>query len=213
MAETESAGKKIWIPVAAGLILSLILYVTPWLRENVLIPCGKGLWRLGAAIGHHLASSATIPWWLLWILILLSSIVLLQLAGLFLNRKAKTTTQNSAGPTDWHDFTAFVYQGVNWVWRYDFGKISNLTARCPVCSCLLDPKGDVRNDASVMTGMRPVTAYWCDHCQVERLREDGRPETIVDRVQKEIDRLLVSGEWKNHVRQRITAGSEQEAES
>jgi hypothetical protein len=131
MTETENTGKKIWISVAGGLILSFFLYVTPWLRENVLIPCGKGLWRVIAAFGHHLASSATVPWWLLWMLILLSGTVLLRIAETFLKRKASSSA--STEPSDWRDFTGVIYKGVKWAWRYDSGRIAKerfLLARC-----------------------------------------------------------------------------------
>ena len=110
MAETESTSKKIWTGTATGVLVILITSLIPWLRENVLIPCGKALWRFCASVGHHLISSATIPWWFLWILIVLSAVVLLRIAGSLLHGKSKAAKEPEA--LDWHNFTELDYKGV-----------------------------------------------------------------------------------------------------
>lgn len=194
--KTESAGTRVLSAVASTVTATLLLwYLLPWLWRNLLIPCGEALRRFVAALGQHLVSSATISWWLLWFLIALSAVMLV-CAVILLSRRRLSKD----------DFTELVYKGVLWVWENsEFENTSRITPHCPTCSYQLDVRLRSRNDPSILDGWRDVTEYWCDCCREVKLREDGRHKAIVDRVQKEINRLLESGKWKNVVREQMRA--------
>jgi len=202
MAETESVGKKIWIGTATGVLVILITSsLIPWLRENVLLPFVRALCRWGAAIGNHLTSSATIPLWLLWILIGLSGIVLLRIASFILHSKGNAAIQPSAQRLNWHSFTELVYEGIRWVWQYDSsGRVTEIAPLCPICAYQLDLRHDARP-----YDLQAITIFWCDHCKKVKGQLDGEYEGIRIRVHKEINRLYQTGEWENIVRRQMAA--------
>ncbi|MGA2139234.1 MAG: ABC transporter permease [Verrucomicrobiia bacterium] len=209
MAETEKAGKKIWIGVAILVIgTALTGYFVPWLWASVLIPSAKAVGRFGAAIGQHLTSSVTVSWWSLWILIVLSAVVLLQVAAFF---RRQMTAADRDSPQGLHreDFRTLNYEGIRWIWKYSFsGEVLDIVALCPVCSYQLDLKHDARPNPHTMIGLTDVTIYWCDHCNVVKAQLDGNQKAITVRVHKEVLRLFNSGEWEEVVRQQMTARSQ-----
>ena len=207
MAETESAGKKIWIIVAGGVILSLITtYLIPWVRDNVWIPSAKAVGRIVAMIGHHLIATVTIRWWLLWILIILSGRVLWRIVRAVLRRKPQATAPTRPS-LHWSDFTEFVFEQIRWQWRYDSsGTIVDLVSRCPDCAYQLDLIHD-----ALPFDLQPITIFSCDNCKKEKRRLNGDYNSILVRVKKEIDRLIVGEKWQNIVRQQMAARSEKMA--
>lgn len=206
MAETENAGKKIWIGVAILVIgTALTWYFLPWLWADVLIPGAKAVGRFGTAIGHHLTSSATVSWWLLWILIALATVVLIQIAVFFRRLMKDDNSPQSLRPDD---FNTLTYEGIRWIWKNASGDLFGFVGLCPVCSYQLDLTHDARPNPHSPIGLSDVTIYRCDHCKVVRAELEGNDRHIANRVHKEVLRLFNSGEWQNVVRQQWAAAQQ-----
>jgi hypothetical protein len=194
--ETQSVGKKILIGAASTVLGSLILwYFVPWLWRTFLIPCCEALHRFGTAFVHRLTSTAQVPWWVLWIFLGLSAIVLFLMARTILRRIIKTTRTERF---PWLRFTELVYEGIRWVWRYGPAeRVFDIVPLCPTCSYQLDIKHDARPNPNSLIGLSDVTIFWCDNCKEVKSQLDRGEKAVIARVHKEILRLINSGEWQN----------------
>ena len=208
MTESESGRKKYSVAVAAGVtVFFLTTYLIPWLRENMLLPCVRGIRDFFVMLGRHLKSSATIPWWSLWILIALSATIVLRIINSI--RRGKSMESRKL---DWRMFREFIYGGIRWTWGYSFsGDIIQLAPLCPVCSYQFDLRHDAVPDDRLLYGLRDVTRFWCDNCKEEKAVLDGDYKRVELRVKKEIHRLYNSGEWETIVRRQIAERSENQS--
>ena len=115
MAETESGKKKYGIGVAIAVTGFVITtYLIPWLRDNLFLPVVHGIRDFFVWLGHYLATSVTIPCWLLWILVILAGIVVSGNVRAARRRKAEAASQSLPQPLHWKMFTELIYEGVKW---------------------------------------------------------------------------------------------------
>jgi len=84
--------------------------------------------------------------------------------------------------------------GVKWSWSYIYGKMDplSLTAFCPNCTNRLDTEDNWRRGRSGF--IYPPITHVCTNCGFRREHQHQRME-LTDRVMKEIERRINSGEF------------------
>jgi hypothetical protein len=95
-------------------------------------------------------------------------------------------------------FTQFNLGGVVlWSWRSISSHPAGLVPYCPACSTQLVYRYD---DGSHYADQRH-TELICQHCNRDRvvLREPGNYDDLIKRIKREIDRLIRTGQWRQHV--------------
>ena len=103
------------------------------------------------------------------------------------------------GPREphWREFTEFEFLGVLWRWDYGSrGDILHLVSFCPRSGCDMQTYGRL---GRYFGPGNESTVYHCDRCG-HTPDINGSQEAIENRVLREIQRLLRSDQWKNHIR-------------
>jgi len=166
--------KSLWplliVPVIVGLFIN---WLTP---VDVIGAIWKGLrW-----FGHFFVIPVTFP---IWGIILLTLALPAVLALVVLVGACRPPEEG------YEAYRSDSFFGVSWRWRYCLGQVDeNIVARCPRCQGILDFH-------QFWSGV-PGVALTCDHCGFnQRFDSDGL--TLRNRVLKEIDRKLVSGEYRS----------------
>jgi len=132
-------------------------------------------------VGHLFVVSFTLPVWGIILLMLVLPAILALLEFVLARRQPDES---------YEDYTSDTFFGISWHWRYCRGRlVDDVTARCPRCSGLLD---------SHEWGYSLTLT--CDHCGFEKSFNNMDSLTLRERVRKEIDRKLVTGEYKSVVR-------------
>jgi hypothetical protein len=138
-------------------------------------------------IWAHLTSPATVPTWWLYILYAVGAGVLLVIA---LAGWATLTAKKRPTYTGYKQDRFF---GVVWRWQYDNGRLAAPCAFCPSCDMRLVY-------SSEMYGLHgATTTLHCEVCRKDWVTESGELGDLVDKVGRQIDRKIRSGEWRNYV--------------
>jgi hypothetical protein len=178
--------------VIAAIIGAVALPVLAWLF-GWLGAVLRGL----VAVGRFLATSSSVPRWL----IVLLALIFLPPAYLMLRQFLRAFSA-TAPDADWRAYGQDVFpgfDGVVWRWRYSNrgDTILGITAFCP------NPKCDMQLSARYQ-GARPIgyfTTFICEHCRWKSAEIDGSPDQIQGRVERLIHRKLRTDEWKSTVQQ------------
>ena len=128
----------------------------------------------------------TLPIWA--ILLLMLAIPLVFGIGLVLIFVFRRPQRSSPAYTS---YTSDDFFGVSWHWSYLGGRLSDETImpRCPGCKTILDATYE---PGDVIAGHITLV---CHHCGFRKRLKFDR-DTVLDRVKREIDRKIVSGEYK-----------------
>lgn len=182
MSSPEKPTTKIFVGVAIAVITATIFFLwNAWM-----VPLFKWIWGGIAAGWSWLWVGHIWPGWLLFAL---------ALSGLASAIRIYDSWRSEPEPKE-KDFTTAVILGVRWRWEKLIG-ILNLTAHCPQPGCDYEIHGVELTSTSGST----TTMFYCERCHNgEKL--DGSAESIRERVKREIERLLRTGEWKNHMPRR-----------
>jgi hypothetical protein len=91
----------------------------------------------------------------------------------------------------YHSYVSDNLFGINWHWKYSYGHLYNedIVPRCPECKTIME-----RSATSPF--MADVTTLTCTHCGYER-HFDLSLDALIGRVKKEIDRKIITEEYKN----------------
>ena len=166
--------KKIWLlfflPVIIGLLIN---WLTP-----INIP--GAIWKTIVWFGDLFVIKINLPIW--GIILLMFTIPLLIGVILFLQRTSSTVTYLA--------YTSDTFFGISWHWSYDGGNVydEDIIPRCPSCKTLLQPSNMVVNEFILV----------CSHCGFQKEFEYSYDE-LLNRVKKEIDRKIVTKEYKKIV--------------
>ena len=168
---------KIWgvliLPIVIGVAVN---WLTPL---NVPSLLGKALkWFFSL-----FAIKFTLPVWAILLLMLAIPLVLLAVFILLV--------KNSDSESDVHKYISDIFYGIKWHWRYSGTQVDEyyLTPRCMKCSCVLETVDESAYAAIDHIGMH------CSHCGSSVSFEHGF-ECLREKVHKEIDRKIVTGEYK-----------------
>jgi hypothetical protein len=96
-------------------------------------------------------------------------------------------------PPGWKDYTSDEILGINWRWRWDNNAIAGLIAFCPTCDM------EVSGYTPEYTEFQ--TDFYCDRCNRSLQTLNMEPQYIADRVIREIERKVRTGEWRAAVAQ------------
>lgn len=177
---------KIIASVVAGLVLSTLGYAF-YAAPDIF----RWVSRILTSIWNHLTSALTLPYWLFWLIVILSVPTMIRVIR-SLTRRDKTDE-----PT-FRMYTQDSFEGIIWRWSYDYyGSPSNITPYCPICDSQLvhlrETEFSLRRASSV--------AFYCETCKQEQARiEGGDRHYAISMVQRFIDLKIRHGEWEQRIR-------------
>lgn len=170
--------KKIWLPTIILSVISGILI--DWLTP-VNIP--GAIWKAITWFMHFFLLKMSLPVW--GIILLMLTIPFL--IGLFILLFHSNSVENYLSDT---------FFEVLWEWCYIRGKIydEKIIARCPHCKTILKIVQEPEPPFGYITNLE------CTHCGFHKKFTFNSHE-LRDRVTKEIDRKITTGEYKKIVQQ------------
>jgi len=171
--------------IAATIVSALIPAVRDW--------AWSGLQAVGAGFGYCwalLVSVYPIPGWL--ILIGIAFAVPVLLSGIRRMRGPKEPSWDDAYCED-------RMHSVVWRWQYAGRRIVNVHPYCPTCDAHL--VFEELYDEEAMRWPRTInrTAFHCEHCGGIRTTIEGDRDYVLAKVEREIDRRIRTGEWKQQI--------------
>jgi hypothetical protein len=164
---------RVLASVVASLIAACIVSFVTWRLPGGWSKVGTWISVGWASTGHWLGGSADLPRWALALLVLLALVLLAEAAIsvviLFLKRL------KMAQPSEAE------FNGLKWRWLWRQGDLDNIATFCPVCDMQIQLTYYVRN-------LPPLTVYFCDRCNLEKLKFEGKPADLTDLFTREIQR-------------------------
>lgn len=167
---------KIWLllllPVVVGLMVN-------WLTPIDII---GALWKAIKLFVGLFVVKVTFP---VWGVILLMLVIPLLIGAILMMVGLRRTEESHL------TYLADNFFGVSWDWKYVGGHLydEDIVPRCPQCKTVLQPVQE-----SAFNVVDDVTLA-CHHCGF-KTRFDFNLHTLFDRVKREIDRKIVTGEYK-----------------
>lgn len=174
----EGLFSEAWKGVAGAASLAVFAWVMDWVKPvwEWLLAALKSCWS-------HLVTSSLIPNWVTYAMSLALAISALRWAL----RAWESRKDN-------HErFTQFNFMGGVWRWNFMSGAIWNLGVYCPTCD------GVLVYEENTDQFFRTVVNWHCERCNSICVSCKGDKDYLNDRVKREIDRLIRTGEWRNYV--------------
>jgi len=188
--EERSLRNAIIVAIVTVAVTAAIPIVRDWMYAAVVV-----VWSGVRYVGNLIAVSYPIPGWALVIVAVLAipSVV----AGFRrLRTPAPARPENSYFDDDVHSVT--------WRWRYAGHSIIHLLAFCPVCDSQLVYE-HVHPDATryrLWQDEPQATRLHCEHCSAVRAKMPGGRDYAWGAVEREIQRRIRTGEWRQRVADR-----------
>lgn len=139
----------------------------------------KWLVEVASSIWSHIFGTSELPNWSLYLMALMSIHTLVYWI-------ARITKPKGPRVTEYNQDT---FLGVTWRWSYISGRPSNAWAFCPQCDTVLVYTESSRFDP------HQQTVLTCETCNRDVLHHDGDKDYLVDKIHRQIDRKIRSGEW------------------
>ena len=160
--------------VVAGAVLGWVPGAWAWLGGVV-----------GAAWGHLVARSY-VPNWLMYA----------ALATLAWRALASASSHWRMRDSNHQRFKQLTMLGGVWRWEYISGAPTNLRVYCPRCDGALVYSEEWEYETSLR---RKIVQWHCERCNTNCVRHAGTRDYLNDRIYREVDRLLRTGDWRRHV--------------
>ena len=168
--------------VIATLIASLIIAIVKPLRDIALVVL-RWFLELILTFPGHLASAASVPWWLIYAAIVLLALLLWRAARRVVNDFAADAAKESP-----LSYTTDRFHGLVWRWLIDSDfQPYRISTFCPRCDMQLHPGSP---------GYGYPTQFHCDKCGFTSDTIEMEPEPLEKWVIREIQRKLRTNEWK-----------------
>ncbi len=165
--------------VIAGLILAAILGAASFIPGAF-----KWILEIAADFYAHLRATSGLPNWSFYALALMSiHNVVYWIAHITKQRGP------SVGAYKCDNFL-----GIKWRWSYFSGQITNLWAYCPQCDTML-----VYEEVGSLYDPDRKTLLYCETCGCNRLDHQGDEDYLVQKIRRQIDRKIRTGEWADVV--------------
>ena len=126
----------------------------------------------------HLRGTSWFPNWSVYLLVLMSIHTLVYWI-------ARVTKPKGPNVTAYNQDT---FLGLKWRWLYIAGRPANAWAFCPHCDTVLVYSEDTRQ-----------TVLTCETCARDLLQHEGDKDYLVQKIRRQIERKIRSGEWKQVV--------------
>jgi len=184
-----SLKKAITEKVIAGLILTIILYGCSFVHGFY-----PAIWNLTKTLWSYVTASASVPRWLLGILILAFSIQVLRVLIRVFRKKAEPSVL---------DYCEDIILDLTWRWQnYGPDDLTSLWCFCPACDTALIYNEE--KDYSEYGRGRTVVHFSCDHCGKRVKTFDSDKNYLLQRVTRQIDRSRRNGDWRKRIRTATT---------
>ena len=177
MADDKHASVK--SQVVAGLVVAAVIAAVSFVPGAV-----KWVAEVAAAFWSHLLGTSGFPNWSLYLLALMSIHTLVYWAA----RATKPKGPNVASYN--HD----TFLGLKWRWSYIAGQPANAWAFCPHCDTML-----VYSEVGRFFDPDRKTVLTCETCGRDMLQHEGDRDYLVQKIHRQIDRKIRSGEWERVV--------------
>ncbi|MGB5148320.1 MAG: hypothetical protein WBN86_14470 [Porticoccaceae bacterium] len=177
---TDEKHSSISSQVVAGLIVAAIIGAISFI-PGVL----KWVTETASAIWSHLLGTTGLPNWSLYLLAILSINTLAYWISLAIKPKGPDVSSYN------HD----TFLGLKWRWSYISGHPAGAWAFCPHCDTVLVYYTNSRYDPDYKTVLT------CETCNRELLSHEGDKDYLVQKIHRQIDRKIRTGEWLNVVQQ------------
>ena len=169
----------VWSKVIAGVILGApaVLAAYNWWTEFVAAVARTARFLL-----------ATTPVWN-WLIVIfcLCAVVVVGIFALVVYAWIRPDVAPS-----WRTYRADEFLGMKWRWRYDDNnQIRDLLPFCPHCDFQIVPHDASDSPVSIRTEFR------CDDCETHVCTLNSSLPVIEDRVARQIQKKMRSGEWRN----------------
>lgn len=179
----EKSGSGLATQIAAGLIVALVIYLIG--AAVGLLPSVLGI---VAALWRHLVSRAELPWFVIWPLILCTASLLVTWFRPYRqSRGVRRYTEDS-------------FFGVTAKWRWSPLRLRPVDIRvlCPRCSTRLVSGSGIELQQHEHITM-PVQRFYasCERCN--RQVAEGNVEHLIDRIERQIERNIETGDWRKKV--------------
>ncbi|MFA6180396.1 MAG: hypothetical protein WC696_12360 [Candidatus Methylopumilus sp.] len=165
--------------VIAGLFVAAILGAVSF------IP-GAFKWVVAIAtdLWSHLRGTSEFPNWSLYLLALMS-------IHTFVHWTARVTKPKGPSVASYNHDT---FLGLKWRWSYISGHPENAWAFCPHCDTVL-----VYFEVGSRFDPDRNTVLTCETCNRDLLRHEGDKDYLVQKIHRQIDRKIRTGEWQSVV--------------
>ena len=168
--------------VLATLIAALIIAIVKPMR-NVAIAVVKWFWGLILVFGSHFGSTISIPWWLVYAVVIIVTILFWRAAKRVLQALAADAAK--ASPLS---YTTDRFHGLVWRWLMDSDfQPYHISTFCPNCDMQLYPGSP---------GYGYSTQFHCDKCGFTSEVIEMESVLLEGWVSREIQRKLRTEEWR-----------------
>lgn len=179
---SESTSSKIAVLVVASVLsvgalwaLSRIPGLLHWLLN------------IGVAFWSHLKGTSRLPNWGLYLLVVMATHTLITLAKRFKKPKGPKVTK----------YNQDTFLGVIWRWSFTLRTPTNIWAFCPACDTQLVYTHNYE-------GGNTQTILTCETCNRALLHHNGDKDYLVQKIHRQIDRKIRTGEWTKLINQNST---------
>jgi len=165
--------------VIAGLIVAAVLAAVSF------VP-GTSKWAVEVATNfwNHLLGASALPNWSLYLLVLMSINTIIYWAALAIKLKGPNISAYN------HD----TFLGLKWRWSYISGQPVKAWAFCPHCDTML-----VYSMIGSFYEPDRKTVLTCETCSRDMLEHKGDKDYLVEKIHRQIDRKIRTGEWERIV--------------
>jgi hypothetical protein len=177
----ESKSSKI----AVGVIVSVLSVGVLWLLSRI-----PGLFHwlgnIGVALWTHLKGTSGLPNWGLYLLVLAAIHTAINLIRRLRKPKGPNVTA----------YTQDTFLGLIWRWSYISNHPHNPWAFCPYCDTMLI----YSEQRDFYSRNVEHTMLTCETCNREMLTHEGDKDYLVNKILRQIDRIIRTGEWKTKIK-------------
>ena len=171
--------------VLATAICALLAFLVPGLCRWTL-DAGSAAWKF-------LTATAGTPHWALIALAIVAAPTIYRTVRLLVPAKRSSPTTRPAHFTDYTEDTFF---GVVWRWGYQQGQLLRPAGFCPACDTRLVYSEPFRGICVNLI---------CEHCHKVVYEGEGGLEDALNRVERQVERKIRSGEWQHIVEVKPTS--------
>lgn len=165
--------------VIAGLIVAAVLGAISFVPGAF-----KWIAEVATDFWNHLRGTSEFPNWSLYLLALMSIHTILYWAA----RVMKPKGPNVAA------YNNDSFLGLKWRWSYISGHPANAWAFCPHCDTML-----VYSEVGSLFDTDRKTVLTCETCNRDLLHHKGDKDYLVQKIHRQIDRKIRTGEWQSVV--------------
>lgn len=165
--------------VVSGLLVAAVVGVLSFVPDAF-----KWVAAVVSGFWSHLLGISAFPNWSLYLLALMSIHTLAYWIIRVTKPKGPSVTSYN------HDD----FLGLKWRWSYVSGRPFGAWAFCPHCDTQL-----VYSNVGGMFDPDRKTVLTCETCSREMLHHDGDKDYLVEKIHRQVDRKIRTGEWQKNV--------------